>query len=78
MDFDDSEVERFTVSPGDVLVCEGGEVGRTAVWRGQLPWVGYQKALHRIRPSEGISSDYLAYLMSWFASGMLPPASVAL
>ena len=70
MDFNDDEVERFTVSPGDVLVCEGGEVGRTAVWRGQLPWVGYQKALHRIRPARGVSSEYLAYLMRWFASSL--------
>lgn len=68
MSFADDEIERFTVSPGDVLVCEGGEIGRTAIWKGQLPWVGYQKALHRIRPTRGVSSEYLAYLMRWFAS----------
>ena len=68
MDFADDEVERFTVLPDDVLVCEGGDVGRTAVWKGQLPWVGYQKALHRIRPARGVSSEYLAYFMRWFAS----------
>ena len=62
------EIERFTVLPGDVLVCEGGEIGRTAIWKGQLPWVGYQKALHRIRPARGVSSEYLAYFMRWFAS----------
>jgi type I restriction enzyme S subunit len=68
MDFDDDEIERFSVLPGDVLVCEGGEVGRTAIWTGQLPWVGYQKALHRLRPASGISAPYIAYLMRWFAS----------
>jgi type I restriction enzyme S subunit len=68
MGFADDEIERFTVLPGDVLVCEGGEVGRTAIWKGHLPWVGYQKALHRIRPAQGVSSEYLAYFMRWFAS----------
>lgn len=66
MDFGPDEIERFTVRPGDLLVCEGGDVGRAAIWRGQLPWVGYQKALHRIRPSAGISAEYLMYAFRWF------------
>ncbi len=49
MDFDAREVEKYTLRCGDVLVCEGGEPGRAAVWRDQLPGALYQKALHRVR-----------------------------
>lgn len=67
MDFDDDEFERFKILPGDLLVCEGGEVGRAAIWRGQIDAVGYQKALHRIRPAPAVSADYLLYAFRWFA-----------
>jgi len=67
MDFDDEELERFRVLPGDLLVCEGGEVGRAAIWRGQIEDVGYQKALHRVRPAQGVLAEYLLYAFRWFA-----------
>lgn len=50
MDIAPTEYERYTVLPGDLLVCEGGEVGRAAIWNGELPVIGFQKALHRLRP----------------------------
>ena len=50
MDVHPREFERYSVRPGDLLVCEGGEVGRCAVWRGQIDRCGFQKALHRLRP----------------------------
>ena len=50
MDIRPHEMERFTVRPGDLLVCEGGETGRCAIWRGEIDTCGYQKALHRLRP----------------------------
>jgi type I restriction enzyme, S subunit len=49
MDIAPAEVSRYTVQRGDLLVCEGGQVGRCAFWDGQLPVCGYQKALHRVR-----------------------------
>jgi len=67
MDFSDEELDRFGVVPGDLLVCEGGEVGRAAIWRGQLEWIGYQKALHRVRPLGGVSPEYLLYGFMWLA-----------
>ncbi len=67
MDFDEEEFERFQVLPGDLLVCEGGEVGRAAIWRGQIEDVGYQKALHRVRPAVGVLAEYLFYALRWFA-----------
>jgi type I restriction enzyme S subunit len=52
MDISESEYERYTVSSGDLLVCEGGEVGRAAIWSGELEVCGFQKALHRLRPRD--------------------------
>jgi type I restriction enzyme S subunit len=67
MDFTEAELDRFRVVPGDLLVCEGGEVGRAAIWRAQLDWIGYQKALHRVRPLGGVAPEFLLYLLMWLA-----------
>jgi|PersoiStandDraft_1058852.scaffolds.fasta_scaffold07313_2 type I restriction enzyme S subunit len=50
IDIEPSEYERYTVRLGDLLVCEGGDVGRAAIWRHKDSRIGYQKALHRLRP----------------------------
>ena len=50
MDFDDAERQELRLRLGDVLVCEGGEVGRAAVWQGELEECYFQNALHRLRP----------------------------
>jgi len=50
MDIEISERDRYTVKNGDLLVCEGGDIGRAAIWRGNDNEIGYQKALHRVRP----------------------------
>jgi type I restriction enzyme S subunit len=65
MDIAPEEYDRYTVRPGDLLVCEGGDVGRCAFWDGQLPLCGYQKALHRLRPIDDTLDNprYLFYLM---------------
>src|SRR5438128_6587411 len=43
MDFDDVDAARFKLETDDVLVCEGGEVGRAAVWSGQIAECYFQK-----------------------------------
>lgn len=65
MDFDEDEVARFLLEPGDILVCEGGEVGRTAIWYGEIARCCYQKAIHRLRPKDGrIDRQYFLQFMS--------------
>ena len=61
MDILPAEYERYTVRQGDLLVCEGGEVGRCALWSGELALCGFQKALHRLRPRD-VSRDVQRFL----------------
>ena len=50
MDFSDEEKERYSICPGDLMVCEGGEIGKCAVVPNDAPnGIYYQKALHRVR-----------------------------
>ena len=50
MDFAPEERDRYRLRKGDLLVCEGGEVGRAAIWEGSIKECFYQKAIHRVRP----------------------------
>lgn len=62
MDFSDREMEKYQLRKGDLLVCEGGEVGRCAVWKEQINPCFYQKAIHRARPRiEGIDEFFVMY-----------------
>ena len=64
MDFDEDDQVEFALQYGDLLVCEGGEIGRCAVWRNELQPCFFQKALHRVRCDKTvIQPDYLAW---WF------------
>ena len=65
MDFSEDDREKFSLKNGDLLVCEGGEVGRCAIWKEEISDCFYQKALHRIRPvnKEKDSTEFLFYLM---------------
>lgn len=68
MDFDTREVTKYRLERGDVLVCEGGEPGRAAVWANQLPGALYQKALHRVRfHGECVDSHYFVYFLELVA-----------
>lgn len=63
MELADGDRIRFGVSAGDLLVCEGGDVGRCAIWRGSDIYMAYQKALHRIRPGPQLKAAFLRYLL---------------
>ena len=64
MDFNEADRVEFELKDGDLLVCEGGEIGRCAVWHNEIQPCYFQKALHRVRcNSEIIVPDYLA---RWF------------
>ncbi len=68
MDFDMREQKEFRLIKGDVLICEGGEVGRTAIWNDDMTECFFQKALHRGRPNiKHILPLYILFLM-WMYS----------
>ena len=58
-----SEKERYAVRPGDLLVCEGGDVGRSAIWTEQGE-IYYQNALHRIRfKTQDTCQEFFLYVL---------------
>ncbi len=64
MDFDEADRQEFRLQAGDVLICEGGEVGRAAVWKNELPECYFQKALHRVRPNpDKTTPEFIVWLM---------------
>ena len=67
-----ADIERFRLRKGDLLVCEGGEVGRAAIWEAPLTECYFQKALHRLRPLRGFNSQVMAALLrQWSDRGLL-------
>lgn len=61
MRFEESETERYGLKNGDLVICEGGEPGRCAIWRDQLPQMMIQKALHRVRANSSFSNEFIFY-----------------
>ncbi len=60
MHFSESESEQYRLARGDLLVCEGGEVGRAAIWHGEIEDCHFQNALHRIRPRDNrVTAEWL-------------------
>lgn len=61
MFFESRELERYGLIAGDVLICEGGEPGRAAIWDGRNPNMKFQKAIHRVRPSRSLLPEWLVF-----------------
>ena len=52
MYFTSEEFNKLKLESGDILICEGGDIGRTALYRGELVECAYQNHLHRLRPKK--------------------------
>lgn len=63
-----SDLQRFRLRDGDLLVCEGGEIGRAAVWHNPIAECYYQKALHRLRPKRGYNVMLMLNILQRLAS----------
>lgn len=64
MYFKESELEKCTAKKGDLLVCEGGDVGRSAIWTYDYD-ICLQNHVHRLRPYDDRYTEYIFYTM-WF------------
>lgn len=59
MKIDSDEKKELLLRKGDLLICEGGEPGRCAIWQDQSTEMYFQKALHRARPLGNVLSEYI-------------------
>ena len=73
MRIEPEENEKYSVTKGDLIICEGGEPGRCAIWE-QDETIFYQKALHRVRFTDDSNPKFYMYYF-WFAAqtGKLNP-----
>jgi type I restriction enzyme S subunit len=73
-EIDLTEVDEMSIPPdelaskslqaGDLLVCEGGEIGRAAVWDGRVPVMSFQNHLHRLRPvRDDVDARFYVYFL---------------
>ena len=68
MDFNEAEREKYKLEIDDLLVCEGGEIGRCAIWHGEIEDCYIQNAVHRVRCNrELISPLFLGQLLYYHA-----------
>ena len=62
MPFTESEIEKCTVTKGDLLVCEGGDIGRSAIWMFDED-IRIQNHIHRLRPYISLSNRFYYYVL---------------
>lgn len=60
--FEADEQEKYSVRKGDLLVCEGGDTGRSAIWD-RDETILYQNALHRLRFHESVSPKFVLFYL---------------
>ena len=61
MYFSESEIEKCTATKGDLLVCEGGDIGRAAIWPYDTD-IRIQNHIHRLRSYSEICTEYYYYI----------------
>ena len=68
MNFSPADEKRLRLAAGDLLICEGGDIGRTAVWGGEAERCYYQNHLHRARVRDSaIANSRFALYWLWYA-----------
>ena len=67
MRFEENELERYRVQKYDLLICEGGDVGRSCVWTSNNT-IYYQNALHRVRFYKECNPFFFMYYMMYYES----------
>ena len=63
--FEESELSKYKLKKGDLLICEGGDVGRSAIWENEQEMY-YQNALHRVRFYGEINPHYFRLLLECY------------
>ncbi len=63
MSIPEHELPAKLLQPGDLLVCEHGEIGRAAIWNGEMAPMSFQNHLHRLRPIEDVEPRFYVYFL---------------
>ena len=64
MSIPEHESQAKLLRAGDLLVCEGGEIGRAAIWNGEVETMSFQNHLHRLRPIiEKVEPRFYVYFL---------------
>ena len=78
MYFTEEKIEKCTVKKGDLLVCEGGDIGRAAIWNQEYD-IRIQNHIHRLRGFGGINQRlFLFWLMFMKNEGMIGGKGIGL
>ena len=67
MSFKESELDKCTVTKGDLLVCEGGDIGRSAIWNYDYD-ICFQNHVHRLRPYKAVELRFFYHLFYFYKS----------
>ena len=67
MYYKDSEIEKCSAKKGDLLVCEGGDIGRSAIWSYDYD-ICLQNHVHRLRPYDNKYTIFVFYIMWYYKS----------
>lgn len=59
--FTEDEIDKYSAIKGDLLVCEGGDIGRAAIWNYDYP-IFIQNHIHKLRPYLTINMNFYYYL----------------
>ncbi len=62
MPFEINEIERCMAVKGDLLVCEGGDIGRSCIWNYDFP-IMLQNHIHKLRPYIQVWTKYFYYVL---------------
>ena len=65
MFFNDNEIEKYTAVKGDLLVCEGGDIGRAAIWCYDEP-IRIQNHIHKLRPFAKLNVKFYYYIFNLY------------
>ena len=65
MRFTDEEIEKCTATFGDLLVCEGGDIGRAAIWNYQYD-IRIQNHIHKLRAYKQLCTKFFFWLFYFY------------
>jgi type I restriction enzyme S subunit len=69
---EERDVHKYELRPRDVIICEGGEAGRAALWIGEAEGIIFQKACHRVRVGPKLDARFLIHrlMYDYFNGGL--------